>query len=77
MGIKLKKDSLDLNFTPKLKGVKFRLNLPLNFTKLCFKFGNNFKEISINQKLNFRSSGLVFSLCPPVGGLNSKLNSKY
>jgi len=44
--------SLGLKFWAKLKMAKFRLNLPLNFTKLL---GSNPYEIIGKHKLNFRS----------------------
>ena len=50
------------------------LNLPLNFSKLNFRKDNKFMVIGIFQKLNFRSSGLEFSLGGVLTPLNSKLN---
>ena len=47
MGIDPQKDSLDLNFSPKLRGFSLGLNLPLNFTKLGFKKANEFMAISL------------------------------
>jgi hypothetical protein len=67
---------LALNFCPKLDMVKFRLNLPLNFTKLFFKMPNKSIKITSFVKLNFRSSCLEFSLGGVLTPLNSKLNSQ-